>query len=62
MTTKIGYMDKIDFEEELGISFAGVLVFPSVEALRANINYVDECGIVKVEVKLLEVIQETQFK
>ena len=52
-----GYMCLVDFECEVGNAMGGNRVFPSVEDLRANLKCVDACGIVKVEVRALEIIQ-----
>jgi len=58
----IGFMDKIDFEEELGNDKKGTRVYPSIKALKEDHPCVKECGIVEVEVSLRKVIQETNFK
>jgi hypothetical protein len=57
----IGYMDKVDFEEELGRASDGNKVFPSAEAVRRHRRCSAECGIVKVRVVLEEVTQESNF-
>ncbi len=54
--TRTGYMDKVDFDEELGNASGGNRVYPSVENLQRQQPCSKECGIVKVEVKLLEVV------
>jgi len=59
--TVIGYMDKVDFDHELGEAIDGNKVFPSVEALRKYKPCCRSCGIVEVEVRLKEVIQDTDF-
>jgi hypothetical protein len=59
MVVKVGYMDKIDFEEEL--ENLPIIIYPSIKELQKNQSCVEECGIVQVEVRLIEVIQETQF-
>ncbi len=56
--TAIGYMDKIDFECEVGLADGGNVVYPSIENLKKNKKCVSQCGIVKVEVKLIEVVEE----
>jgi hypothetical protein len=53
-----GYMCAIDWNCELGAAADGNKVYPSVEALRKEHNMADECGIVKVRVSFLEVIEE----
>ena len=62
LTRKVGYMDKIDFDYELGLALGGSQIFPSEQDLRENTKHdLTECGIVKVEVTLLEVIQEEDY-
>lgn len=56
-----GYMDKVDFDEELGNAIDGNKVFPSLKALKKYKPCTKQCGIVKVEVRLKEVIRETDF-
>jgi hypothetical protein len=56
--TRIGYMCQTDFEHELGKAVRGNLVYPSVAALKQSRNCVDECGIVEVEIRLRQVVQE----
>jgi hypothetical protein len=57
----VGYMDKVDYECELGAAGKGNTIFPSVEALKKVKPCTIQCGIVKVEVRLREVIQDTDF-
>jgi len=57
----VGYMDKVDFDYELGEAIDGNKIFPSVEALTKHKPCTRSCGIVKVEVRLKEVIQDTDF-
>jgi hypothetical protein len=57
----IGYMDKVDWDYELGQALDGNKVFPSIDALKKYKPCVRSCGIVKVEVRLKEVIQDTDF-
>jgi hypothetical protein len=56
--TRVGFMDKVDFDEELSHAKGGNTVFASVKDLEYQKPCCKECGIVKVEVKCLEVIQE----
>lgn len=54
-----GYMDKVDYEEELGNADGGNLVCPSVEDLCARRRCAKEyCGVVEVEVRLVRVVIE----
>ena len=56
----VGYMDKVDFDYHLGNDLHGATIYPSVGALRECKPCVKSCGIVSVEVRLKEVIQEEQ--
>lgn len=54
----IGYMDITDFECELGAASDGNRVYPDVESLKKeHAACIDHCGIVKVKVTAIEVIQ-----
>jgi len=57
----VGYMDKVDFDEELGKAFVGNKVYPSIRAVKEDKPCTSECGIVEVEVRLRRVVQETDF-
>ena len=57
----IGYMCKVDYECELGAAAGGNVVYPIVEDLKERRRCVDECGIVKVAVSLVEVVQEENY-
>lgn len=61
-TDKIVYMDKVDFDYELGEALGGNRVYPSIEDLKKHHSCVKSCGIVKVKISLEEVIQESDFK
>ena len=51
-----GYMDKVDFDHELGHNSAGNKIYPSPEALLRRQLCAEECGIVEVEVRLKRVV------
>ena len=55
------YMCKVDFECELGLAAGGNMVYSSVEDLKECRPCVKECGIVKVRVELVDVVQEEDF-
>lgn len=57
-----GYMCKTDFDFELGIASDGIEVYSSIEDLKEWRPCVEGCGIVKVEVRLVEVIQPENFE
>jgi len=54
-------MDATDFEYEGGKVNDGNTVYPTIEALRKAHHCVEECGIVKVEVQLIQVTQEPKI-
>ena len=56
------YMCKTDFDFELGLAAGGNQVYSSIEDLKRCRPCVEGCGIVKVEVRLLEVIQPENFE
>lgn len=58
---RIGYMCATDYDHELGVAPWGNGVYPSIEDLRRCRHCVDECGIVKVEVVCVEIIQPSNF-
>jgi hypothetical protein len=50
-----GFMDKVDFEEELGLASDGNSIYPTVELLEEHHPCCNQCGIVKVSVQILNV-------
>lgn len=56
-----GYMCLTDFECELGSALGGNRIFPDLEDLIENKPCVEECGIAKVKVTGIEVIQESDY-
>ncbi len=60
ISSHIGYMCKADFDEEL--TNAETYIYPSLDELKAKRACVAECGIVEVEVKLLRVVQQPNYK
>jgi hypothetical protein len=60
----ICYMDKTDWDYELGEALDGNKLYPSIEDLEKNQDCVKSggCGIVKVEVKLVEVVIKSDYK
>ena len=57
----IGYMCLVDLECELGAAKGGNIVYPSENDLRENRKCVDQCGIAKVRVIGVEVLQEADY-
>lgn len=56
-----GYMDKTDFEHEVGAALGGNRIFPSIADLVANKKCVTSCGIVRVKVELDEVLLGSDY-
>ena len=52
-----GFMDRVDWDYELGEACGGSRVYPSVNDLRENETCVDQWGIVEVEVSLVRVVE-----
>lgn len=57
--TVTGYMCGVDFQHEL--AHIGGPIYASVEDLKAKRECVKQCGIVKVEIRLLEWKQPQDF-
>jgi len=57
---RIGYMDAVDFNFELGEAWGGNIIYPSVKNLKSSHKYVHLCGIVKVKVVLLKHVMKAQ--
>jgi hypothetical protein len=57
----IGYMDKVDWDYEIGGAAGGNKIFPSIDDLKHCKPCVDSCGIVEVEVRLRRIIKESDF-
>ena len=57
----IGYMCLTDFECELGSAMGGNVVYPSERDLRKHCKCIPQCGIAKVRVVGLKIIQEATF-
>lgn len=56
---RVGYMCKVAFDHELGNAPKNK-IYSSVESLKKDHPF-EECGIVEVEVRLRQVIEETDF-
>jgi hypothetical protein len=54
-------MCKVDFECELEEDNKGTKIYPSVESLKKDRKCVEQCGIVKVKVELVEVVQGCDY-
>lgn len=57
----IGYMCLTDFEHELGCAKGGNVIYPSESDLRENCRCIPQCGVVKVKVIGVEVLQESDY-
>lgn len=56
-----GFMCKVEWEHDFPDSNDGGKVYVTLEDLKRNSPCVDQCGIVEVEVKLVRVVQESDF-
>lgn len=52
------YMCKTDYDHHLGMDAYGTMTYASIDSLIENRKCISECGIVKVKVELVEVIQD----
>lgn len=57
----IAYMDKVDWDYEVGGAAGGNKVYPSIDDLEICKPCVASCGMVEVELKLRRVIKESDF-
>lgn len=53
------FMDKVDYDEELGQASDGNKMFPSEASLRRHKPCTKHCGVVEISVEFVRVIQET---
>lgn len=53
----VGYMCRVDFEDELGYAAGGVRVHPSIKDIKHNRKCVGGCGIVEVEVRFRRIVE-----
>ena len=58
---KTVYMCTTEFDCELGEHSHGVRVFPSVEELKDKCSCWPECGIVEVECRVKEIVEEGRY-
>jgi hypothetical protein len=57
------FMDKVAWDHEVGTTWGGSTVDPSLESLRKNSTHnVDECGIVEVEMTEVRIVQPRKDK
>lgn len=56
-----GYMCLIDFECEMGAASGGNIVYPSIKDLKLCRQCVDQCGIVKVKVEAVKIVQKSKI-
>ena len=55
LTPRIGYMDMTDYDCELGHVKSNI--YSSIEECIKDNKCIEECGIVKVEIKAIEIVQ-----
>jgi hypothetical protein len=60
--TRYAYMDKVDFEHELGEAVGGNTLYSSVKDLLNNQKCITECGVVKVKITIEEVILGSKYR
>lgn len=53
-----GYMCKVDWDHEVPYPIDGNRIFWSIDTLKQHLSCVEECGIVKVKLSFVEVVQE----
>jgi len=56
--TRTLYVDMTDWAYDVGHAADGSRFYPSVKAIRKHSSCVHECGIGKVDINFLEVVQE----
>lgn len=56
-----GYMCKVDFDIEHPECGDGVLVFGTLEKLKAKQKCVRQCGITKVRLSFVEIVQNSNY-
>ena len=55
---RIGYMDLTAYDHELGEEIFGTKVYPSVKDCIESNRCIEKCGIIKVEIRAVEIIKE----
>jgi len=53
----VGFMEKVEWDYEIGADMFGTVIYPSPEAVPKH----KECGLVEVEVKLRRVVEAEDF-
>lgn len=56
--SKVGYMCQTDWDWEIGEALGGTKIYSSANDLKRERKCVENCGIVKVKVELIEVVDE----
>ena len=55
---RYGYMCQVDFDHELGEAYPFTEVYPSIKTLKEQRKCVKDCGIYKVKVEVVKVVQK----
>jgi hypothetical protein len=55
------FMCKVDYEHHLEGDSHGTRVFSDIEDLKTHRKCVSQCGIVKVKIELVEVVQDSDY-
>ena len=59
---KYGYMCAVDFAHEVGEAYGGIPVYASIEDIKEQRDCVDECGIIKVKIEKIELVEKGVYK
>jgi hypothetical protein len=54
---KFGYMCKTEYDWEVGEALGASRIYCSVDDLKNNRKCVENCGIVKVKIEMVEIVQ-----
>lgn len=56
--SRVGYIDKTDFDYELGEARSGNIIYPSLSNILENETCSQECGVYKVKISIIESAHE----
>lgn len=59
---RYGYMDKTDFEHEVGEALGGNKIYPCIADLIKHEKCASSCGIVRVKIELEEVLLGSDYR
>lgn len=55
--SRVGYMCAVDYTHELGEALGGTKIYATVEDIKHHRKCVKNCGIMKVEITKLELVE-----